>query len=241
MNAITTTATKQAFHFRGFPVASPSAKQTAEREANPSLFELVDAQVGGKTVPSYKRKSVEVTIDQPTLTPATVLTAPELALVNELLQATVADFVKTQYVDAYKPVGSHDLATIIAHRLEMASRKPSGASLNVPSTEALALGEKVLSDYLVLVAPKFAPRIAASKLITSKATNIAIAKCLGDVTPLRHANLLTRVGEAIALIPDLEMKPEDATSAQAALTYLQARLTAFACDMFAATVGDDDM
>lgn len=238
---IATTATKQPYHFRGFPIATPSTKQSAELAANPTCFDKVDAQVGGKVVPSFKRKSEEHTLQIPTLTADSTLLASELALVNELLAELTTDFCKTQYVDVYKPVGSHSIADIIAHRLEMASRKPSGASLNVPSTEALALGEKVLSDYLTLVAPSFAPRIAASKLVTSKATNTAIARCLGDVTAKRHGLLVNRVNEAIGMIPELELSTEDTASAQAALAYLQSRLTAFAGEMFAAIVGDDEM
>jgi hypothetical protein len=241
MNAITTTATKQAYHFRGFPIASPSAKQAAELTAKAACFDKVDATVGGKVVPSFKRKSEEHVINLPVMAADTILTAPELALVNELLVELTSDYCKVQFVDLFKAVGAHTLADIIAHRAEMASRKPSGAALDVPSAEALALGEKVLSDYLVLVAPAFAPRIAASKLLTSKATNTAIARCLGDVTAKRHGLIVGRVKEAISMIPELELNAEDTASAQAALNYLLKRLAAFANEMFAATVGDDDM
>ena len=240
-NAIGYTATKQAYHFRGFPIASPSTKQSAELTANATCFDKVDATVGGKVVPSFKRKSEEHTINIPVMAADTVLTAPELGLVNELLAELTTDFCKVQYVDQFKPVGIHTLADIIAHRAEMAARKPSGASLDVPAIEALTLGEKVLSDYLALVAPAFAPRIAASKLLASKATNTAIARCLGDVTAKRHGLLVGRVNEAIGILADLELSAEDTTSAQAALNYLLKRLAAFASEMFAATVGDDDM
>jgi hypothetical protein len=111
-----TVSTKLAYHFRSFPIVGHSTKQGEELAANPMQFEACDATVGGAIVKSWKRKSVEATINVPTLTTSDTLQGAELELVNNLLAQLVGDFVKTQYIDAFKEVGAHDLAAIIAYQ-----------------------------------------------------------------------------------------------------------------------------
>lgn len=232
-----TVATKTAYHFRSFPLAAPSAKQAAELAANPTSFEQVDALVGGATVKSWKRLSVEATINTPTLTSTDTLQGAELALVNDLLAQLTADFVKTQYVDQFKDVGDHSLQAIIAHRAEMAARKPQG--IQAPSAEALATGAAVFTQYLQEVLPKIAPRILSSDLFKSAVTDAAIKKCLVQVDSTRVQKFTAHAKTALELVPSLELGADEA-AATAAMTYLVSRLEAYHAKIFGASLDEDD-
>lgn len=221
------------YHFRTTPLTSPNAAQAA----HPDQFEQVDATVKGAIVPSWKRLSVEAIFNTPVVETGETLAPQHLALVNELLAQLTQDYVKTQFIDNFLAVGEHGLDAIINHRAEMAARKPS--SLDTPSAEALALGEKALTEYLSVAVPKFAPRIAASRLLPSKVTDTAIIKCLGTVEPSRFDNFVNHINTALELVPTLELGADEAATA-AALTYLVARMAAFKAKTFADLAEDEE-
>lgn len=222
------------YHFR----TTPRSAANADQAAHPDKFDKVDATVKGVIVPSWKRKSEEATYNAPLLDKDEAPSEEERGLVNELLAQLVQDFVKTQYIDKFIPVGAHDLATIIAHRAEMAARKPSAST--APEAEALLLGEQAFTNYLMVAVPKFAPRIEASKLFTSKVTDTAIVKCLGVVEANRFDNFLNHASTCLELVPSLELGEAEAPTA-AALTYLIDRLNSFKSKTFAAIDEDDGM
>lgn len=232
-----TVSTKLAYHFRSFPIVGHSEKQAAEYAANAAAFEPVDATVGGTIVKSYKRKSEEVTANIPTLTSSDTLQGAELALVNDLLAQLVGDFVKSQYVDQFKPVGDHSLSAIIAYRAEMAARKPSG--LVAPSPEALAIGATQFTAYLSETKPKIAPRVISSDLFKSGVTDASIKKFLVQVDSSRVTNLTALAQDALDLVPALELGADEASCTQA-MTYLVARLKAYHAKIFGAAVEEDD-
>lgn len=232
-----TVSTAIAYHFRSFPIVGHSTKQGEELAANASQFEACDATVGGAVIKSWKRKSVEAKVNIPTLTTNETLVGAELELVNSLLANLVGDFVKTQYIDAFKPVGDHSLAAIIAHRLEMASRKPSG--LAVPSAEALAIGATQFTAYLSETKPKIAPRVLSSDLFKSGVTDASIKKFLVQVDSSRVTNLTALAQDALDLVPALELGADEAAATQA-MTYLVARLRAYHAKIFGAAVEEDD-
>lgn len=232
-----TVLTKLAYHFRSFPIVGHSTKQGEELASNPAQFEACDATVGGAIVKSWKRKSVEAQVNIPTLTTSDTLQGAELELVNSLLAQLVGDFVKTQYVDQYKEVGVHDLAAIIAHRAEMAARKPSG--LAVPSAEALAIGATQFTAYLSETKPKIAPRVISSDLFKSGVTDASIKKFLVQVDSSRVTNLTALAQDALDLVPALELGADEAAATQA-MTYLVARLKAYHAKIFGAAVEEDD-
>lgn len=84
-----TVLTKLAYHFRSFPIVGHTPKQGEELAANSAAFEACDATVGGAIVKSWKRKSVEASINVPTLTTSDTLAGAELELVNSLLAQLV--------------------------------------------------------------------------------------------------------------------------------------------------------
>ena len=231
-----TVLTKLAYHFRSFPIVGHSTKQGEELAANATAFEACDATVGGAIVKSWKRKSVEAQVSIPTLTTSDTLQGAELDLVNSLLAQLVGDFVKTQYIDAFKEVGAHDLAAIIAHRA-MAARKPSG--LAVPSAEALAIGATQFTAYLSETKPKIAPRVISSDLFKSGVTDASIKKFLVQVDSSRVTNLTALAQDALDLVPALELGADEAAATQA-MTYLVARLKAYHAKIFGAAVEEDD-
>lgn len=232
-----TISTKLAYHFRSFPVIGHTPKQADEYAANTADFEPCDATVGGKVIKSYKRKSVEAQVNVPTLTTSDTLQGEELNLVNSLLAQLVGDFVKTQYVDQFKPVGDHSLSAIIAYRAEMAARKPSG--LVAPSAEALAIGATQFTAYLSETKPKIAPRVISSDLFKSGVTDAAIRKFLVQVDSSRVTNLTALAQDALDLVPALELGADEAAASQA-MTYLVARLKAYHAKIFGAAVEEDD-
>lgn len=232
-----TLAQAMAYHFRSFPFNGHTDKQATELASNPSYFELVDATVQGVVVKSWKRKSVEAQVSIPTLTASDTLAGAELELVNNLLSQLVGDFVKTQYIDQFKEVGAHDLAAIIAHRADMASRKPSG--LVVPSAEVLAIGATQFTQYLTETKPKIAARVISSDLFKSGVTDASIKKFLVQVDTSRVTNLTALAQDALDLVPVLELGADEAAAASA-LTYLVARLKAYHAKIFGAQVEEDD-
>ncbi len=234
MNTIKTATT---YHFRSFPVATPTTKQAAELAANPTQFEAVDAQVGGAIVKSWKRKSTSAELEIPTLTSTDTLQGAELALVNDLLAELVSNFAKTQYVDQFKDLDDHSLQAIIAHRAEMAARKPSG--LVAPSAEALAIGATQFTAYLSETKPKIAPRVISSDLFKSGVTDASIKKFLVQVDSSRVTNLTALAQDALDLVPALELGADEAAATQA-MTYLVARLKAYHAKIFGAAVEEDD-
>lgn len=234
-----TVNTKLAYHFRSFAVAAPTAKQADELAANPTAFEAVDATVGGAVVKSWKRKSQEVELAIPTLTSNDTLQGKELQLVNDLLAQLVQDFAKSQYVDKFLPVGNHSLADVIAHREEMAARKPSSNAMPVPSPEALAIGASVLSQYFEAIAPKVAPRVASSELFKKACSDTAIKAFVVAIDYDRLTKLIGHAEACLELVPSLELG-QDEPAAAAALAYLANKVTSLRTRGYGKPLDEDD-
>lgn len=236
MNTVTT---KLAYHFRSFAVAAPTAKQAEELAANPTAFEAVDATVGGVVVKSWKRKSQDVELAIPTLTSTDTLQGKELQLVNDLLAQLVQDFAKSQYIDKFAQVGVHSLADVIAHREEMASRKPSSNAMPQPSPEALAIGASVLAQYFEAVAPKVAPRVASSELFKKACSDAAIKAFVVAIDYDRLSKLIGHAEACLELVPSLELG-QDEPAAAAALAYLAHKVNSLRTRGYGKPLEEDD-
>lgn len=234
-----TVSTKTTYHFRSFPIASPTTKQAEELDMHKEQFDRVDATVGGAVVKSFKRKSQECWLNIPTLSSTDTLEGKELALVNDMLAQLVQDFAKSQYVDKYLPVGKHSLADVIAHREEMTARKPSSNAMPQPSPEALAIGASVLSQYFEAVAPKVAPRVASSELFKKACSDASIKAFVVAIDYDRLTKLIGHAESCLELLPSLELGQDEAAAATA-LTYLAHKVSSLRTRGYGKPLDEDD-
>lgn len=193
------------YNFRSFPlptltsvptgVKPATSKQAKELADHASAFTIGEATytVNGKghTLPSAKRNSVEASFSVPA-----VADIADSKMLAAIVERTVQDFVKANYVDKFEPVGLHDWATIEA--AWVAAQEASGGFSSCPcSDEDFSEAQAVFSAYLDKVAPKFAPR--ASKVIANRCAKRQVESTLSayGVSEVTLNNLLNRIVECV--------------------------------------------
>jgi hypothetical protein len=231
------------FTFRSFPlptlasvptgVKPATIKQAKELSKHSQDFTLGEATYTvngvGHTLPSAKRNSVEASFTVPDV--AEIATSTMLAAIVE---RTVQDFVKREYIDAFAPVGAHDWATIEAAWL--AAQEATGGFSACPCTdEDFKEAQAVFSDYLDKVAPKFSP--LASKVIANRCAKRQVESCLANfgVSEITLNNLLNRIVQAI------ENTPNASEGVVEALAYCAERVQAHIKALATVSVNTSDM
>ena len=244
---------KQSYHFRSFPhptlaavpqgVKAATAAQRADFAAHPQEFEAVETAyklADGATVNvrSLKRKSAE---DVEINLPEFMQSLPD-DTVRGLVQDCILRFVKTEYVDEFRPVGAHDWPHVCATLAARAANRPSGSSLPEVSDADRALADEFFHAYMSEVAPKFAPHIKG--WIAGKCTHTRTEKALGSVTEARTDNLIGRVAQALELaaVPEVASTTEG-PAIKAGLELAAEMLKRFKAAKFAPKelIGDDEM
>ena len=237
------TTVTNTYNFRSFPlptlasvpvgVKPATSKQAKELADNSTAFTIGEATytVNGKghTLPSAKRNSVEASFNVPAI--ADIAASRMLAAIVE---RTVQDYVKSNYVDKFEPVGAHDWNTIEAAWI--AAQEATGGFSACPcSDDDFKEAQAVFSDYLDKVAPKFSP--LASKVIANRCAKRQVESCLSNfgVSELTLNNLLNRIVQAI------ENTPNASEGVIEALAYCAERVQAHIKALASVSVDSSDM
>lgn len=245
------TTIKTSYHFRSFPhpalasvpagVKAATSAQKADFAAHASDFDIIDTaySVGESTfnVRSCKRKSIDAEICLPDF----MASLPD-DTVRGLVETCVLKFVKSEFIDEFKPIGQHDWPTVCRVLAERAANKPSGSSIPEVSDADRVVAEAFFVDYLKEVAPKFAPCVVG--WISGKCTHARTEKVLGTVTEARTDILARRVAEALELaaVPEVA-ESEIGAPVKAGLELAAEMLRRFKAVKFAPKdiAGDDEM
>ena len=168
------------------------------------------------------------------------LNVPEIAnlhgsgLLKHLIERTVADYCKAQFIDDGLAIGAHDWLTIEA--AWQAAQEASGGFTSCPySDDDFKAAQAIFSAYLDKVAPKFAP--LASKVITNRAAKRQVESCLAKVgvSADTMSKLMARIVETG------EMNREVDANVLGALVYCGDRIQAHIDALATATIDADEM
>lgn len=126
----------------------------------------------------YKRNAVNVELELPEFAQAGS-GLPELAV--DLVKSYIADFVKSQYIDQFLPVGQHDWAFIESTMAEV--RKRGGGLAISVSEEQWALASQSIATFLQASNAPAKLVDALSKIIAGKVRASVIKKSIGSDAP----------------------------------------------------------
>ena len=177
-----------------------------------------------------KRPSVSAQLSVPDLTDI----APNSALLAALIERTVADYCKVQFIDKGLAISAHDWLTIEA--TWQAAQEASGGFTSCPYTdEDFKAAQALFSAYLDKVAPKFAP--LASKVIANRAAKRQVESCLSKVgvSADTMTKLLARIVETCEIGKDAD------DNVLGALVYCAERVQAHIDALATATIDADEM
>ena len=158
------------------------------------------------------------------------LTMPDWAaslpssLATDLVQAAIADFCKSQYIDNFLPVGQHDWA-FIEQTLAEVRKRGGSISLQV-SDEAWQAAANSMATFLN--ASGTLPKVveAISKVLTGKVRAAGIRRAIGNDKPETLEKLKLRITDwaTWAAEHDAEQAETFATVYQAAISNLDKML-----------------
>lgn len=125
----------------------------------------------------YKRKSVTVTLELPeALESVTASNPSHVGFIENAITRVIADFVKTQYIDNFEPVGAHDLDTILA--VQAASGSRSGVAFSF-SDETLGNAVTSFINYLKAAIGNEAAAISVGAAAKQRFARSAITRSIG--------------------------------------------------------------
>lgn len=190
--AIAAVSLSYVFHFRN--IADGSDKKADIDELLAQRPELADAfesvKASGRTKAGIKRKPVTVELTMPEFYSA----LPDDTL-RSIVRDTVADYVRSTYLDEFKPVGDHSWETIAKAMAETGTRTGGAPEAD---KDQLAAGEAVFAAYAAEAMPRGAAKLAG--LITKKAAKTALLRIFGtNYTPETLAVLIAKVEECVSL------------------------------------------
>ena len=176
----------------------------AQATAIADQFELV--KEGKRTKEGRRRKALTVELTMPEFFDL----LPD-QFTKDLVTEAVANYVKSQYVEDFLPVGPHDWADIVKAAAESGVR---GASAPEADAEQLKVGESVFAAYLAEAMPKAAKRLAG--IIERKSSKNFLLRVFGDNYGGQVLDLLrSHMEKAIELLAGEE--DEDSADARAAI------------------------
>lgn len=249
-----TTTTTHTLYFRSalpHGSASPdprinqeSAADAADRAANPAAYEPVTFDSAGhKGLTGFKRRPVTVEVEAATAPLATDASAEHAAYVAALLEGAQARAIKADFeaggLSAIQP-SNYTLDALAARWRAAQAAKPAAGGLPTVSDAALAKAQALFSAWYVVVAPKFAPRVA--DLFVKGWSYTSQAKALGEVTEVRHNNVVARVAQFTAAVEaDATLADADKADILSACELAREMQTRFHGRTFASVASDEEM
>lgn len=188
---------------------------------------------------TYHFRTAKDGIKRPSVTtqlnvPDTSDIAPNSGLLATLIERTVADYCKVQFIDKGLAVGAHDWLTIEA--AWQAAQEASGGFTSCPySDEDFKAAQAIFSAHLDKVAPKFAP--LASKVIANRAAKRQVESCLSKVGV--SSDTMTKLMARIVETCEAAQGADD--NAVGALVYCAERVQAHIDALATATIDADEM